>query len=64
MWKKLLGKIEEEVLEKNKVEVSTRGATIGRGEPSEWRIVHRVKKKQPRKWSEDCWARIFSWFRE
>ena len=22
------------------------------------------QKYQPRKWSEDCWARIFSWFRE
>ena len=27
-------------------------------------MVWRVKKYQPRKWSEDCWARIFSWFRE
>ena len=48
--------IDDEVLGKYKVKVSKRGA----GEPSEWR----VKKYQPRKIDKDCWARIFSWFRE
>ena len=56
-----LKKIEEDVLEKYQVEVSKRGAYKGRGEPSEWRMVQRAKKYQPRKWSEDCWARIFSY---
>ena len=37
-------KIEEEVLEKYKVEVSNRGAYKGKGEPSEWRMVQRVNK--------------------
>ena len=27
-------------------------------------MVRRVKKYQARKWGEDCWARLFSWFRE
>ena len=27
-------------------------------------MVRRTKKYRPRKWSEDCWARIFFWFRE
>ena len=27
-------------------------------------MVQRVKKYQTRKWSDDCWARFFSWFRE
>ena len=36
----------------------------GRDEPSEWRIVQRLKRYQPRKWGEDCLAMIFSWFRE
>ena len=34
----MLENIEEEVLEKYKVEVSKRGAYKGRGEPSEWRV--------------------------
>ena len=52
------------MLEKYKVEVSNKGVYKGRGEPSEWRMVQRVEKYQPRKWSEDCRAKIFSWFRE
>ena len=56
--------LEEEVLEKCDVDVSKRGVYKGRGEPSEWRMVQKVKKYQPRKLVEDCWARIFSWFRE
>ena len=39
-------KIEEAVPEKYKVEVSKR-AYSGRGEPSEWRMVQRVKEYQP-----------------
>ena len=48
-WKKLSGKIEEEVLEKYKVEGSKRGAYKGRGQLSEWRMVQRVKNYQRRK---------------
>ena len=40
---KLSDKLQEEVLEKHKVEVSKRGSCKGRGEPSEWRLVQRVK---------------------
>ena len=57
-------KIEEEILGKYKVEDSKRGAHRGRGEPLEWRMVLTGKKYQPRKRGEDCWARIFSLFRE
>ena len=49
------------MLEKDKVEVSKRGAYKRRGEPSESRVV---KTYQPRKCGEDCWARSFPWFRE
>ena len=48
------------MLEKYKVEVSNKGVYKGRGEPSEWRMVQRVEKYPPRKWSEDSWAKIFS----
>ena len=54
----------EEMLEKYKMEVSKKGAYKGRSEPSECRMVRRVKKYPPRKWCEDCWTRIFSWFGE
>ena len=64
MWKKLSDKIEEEVLQRYKVEVNKREANKGRGQPSEWRMVQRVKKYQPRKWSEDCRERILSCFSE
>ena len=62
-WKELFGTMEEEVLEKYKVEETVKGAYKGRDEPSEWRIVQGVKKYQPREWGEGCWARVFSWFR-
>ena len=38
-------KIEEEVLEKCKVEVSKRGAYKGRGEPSQWRMVRHAPER-------------------
>ena len=47
-------KMEEEVLEKCEVEEIKRGACKGRDELSEWRIIQRAKKYQPRKWDEDC----------
>ena len=56
--------MEEEVLEKYKVEEAKNGAYKGRGEPLEWRIVQKEKRYQPPNWGEDCWARIFSWFSE
>ena len=37
-------KIEEQLLDKFQVGVSKRGAYKGRGQPSEWRMVQRVKK--------------------
>ena len=63
-WKRLTGKMEEKVQVKYKVEDSQREAYKGRGAPSELRIVRRIKTYWLREWSEACWARILSWFRE
>ena len=63
-WRTMADKFVEEVLEKCKVKVSKSGSIKGRGEPSEWWMVRRVKKYQPRQWGEDCWERVFSWFRD
>ena len=63
-WKKLAERMEEEVLDKYKVEESKREAFRGRGAPLEWRRVRRSKKYRIRKWGEDYWARIFALFRE
>ena len=42
-WKKVTERIEEEVLDKYKVEDSRREAYRGRGSPLEWRLVSRSK---------------------
>ena len=63
-WRTVAGEIEEEVLNNYKVEDSKREAYRGRGAPLEWSTVRRSNKYRHRKWCEDCWARIFSWFRE
>ena len=63
-WKNLAERMEEEVLDKYKVEESKKGAFTGRGDPLEWKSVRRNKRFKIRKWREDCWARIFSLFRE
>ena len=64
-WKKLAEKIEEEVLDKYKVDDSKRGAYRGRGSSLEWRRrVRQSRKYRLRKWTEHCWARIFALFRE
>ena len=47
----------------SKIEEAKKGAYKGRGESLEWRIVKK-QTYQLRRWSEDCWARILSWFRE
>ena len=47
-WDTLAAKIDEEMLEKQKVKDSKRGAYRGSGEPLQWRLVRRVKKYQPR----------------
>ena len=44
MLEKIAGKMEEEVLNKYKVEDSERGAYRGRGTPLEWRRAGRSKK--------------------
>ena len=49
-WKKLAERIEEEVLDKYKVEESKRGAFRGRGGPLEWRRVCENKRYKMRKW--------------
>ena len=58
-WKKLAERMEEEVLDKYKVEENKRGAFEGRGDPLEWRGVRKNKRYKHRKWGEDRWARIF-----
>ena len=62
-WKKLAERMEEEVLDKYKVEDSKREADRGRGAPLEWRRVRRSQKYKMRKRREDYWARIFALFR-
>ena len=63
-WKGLAERMEEEVLDKYKVQESKKGAFKGRGNTLEGKRVCRNKKYKIRKWREDCWARIFSVFRE
>ena len=55
-WKNLAEKMEEEVLDKCKLEESKREAFRGRGAPLEWTRVCKNKKF--------CWTIIFSLFRE
>ena len=63
-WKKIAGTMEEEVLNKYKVEDSQRGVYRGRGEHLKRRRVRRSKKYRIPEWCEDCKGRIFSWSRE
>ena len=49
-WKKLAEKVEEEVLDKYKVEESKRRALKSRGDPLEWRKVSKTKRDKIRKW--------------
>ena len=56
--------MEEEVLDKYKVEDGKRGAYRGSGSSLEWWRVRKSRKYRTRKWREDCWARIFALFRE
>ena len=49
-WKELAGKMEQEVLDKCKVENSKREAYRGRGSPFELRRVRRSRKYRIRKW--------------
>ena len=47
--------MEEEVLDKYKVEESKREAFRGKGPPLEWRRVRKNKKYRRSNWREDCW---------
>ena len=49
-WKNLAERMEEEVLDKYKVEESKRGAFKGRGNTLKWKIVRRNKRLKIRKW--------------
>ena len=51
-------------LDKYKVKESNKDAFKGRSAPLEWRRVRKNRKYRIRKWREDCWARIFTLFRE
>ena len=59
-WKNLAERMEEEVLDKYKVEKSKMESFRSGGAPLEWRRARKNKKYRIRKWEEDCWARIFS----
>ena len=50
MLKNLAERMEEEVLDKYKVEESKRGAFKGRGNTLKWKIVRRNKRLKIRKW--------------
>ena len=63
-WKKLAERVEEEVLDKYKVEDSKREAYRGRGSTLKRRRVRRTRKHKKRKGREDCWANIFALSRE
>ena len=63
-WTKIAGTTEEGVLNMYKEECTKREAYRGRGAPLDWRLVQRSMKYRILKWCEDCWARIFSWFKE
>ena len=63
-WKNLAKKMEDEVMDKCKVEESKRETFRCTGAPWEWRRVRKNKTYRIRKWREDCWARTFSLFRE
>ena len=63
-WKKLAERMEEEVLDKYKVEDSERGVYRGRGFPLEWRRVRKSRKYRIKKWGEYCRARTIALFRE
>ena len=49
LWKELCGNMEEEVLEKYKVDEAKKIAYQERGEPLRWQIVKKKKRYQPRK---------------
>ena len=63
-WKKLAAKIEEEVLDKYKMDDSRRSAYRGRASLLERTRVRRSRMHRIRKWREDCWARMFALFKE
>ena len=53
-WRSLAERMEDEVLDKYKVEDSKKEAFKGRSAQSEWRRVRRSKKNKIRRWEEDC----------
>ena len=64
-WKNLAERMEEEVLDKYKVEDNKREAFRGGGaSPPGTEEGAQKHKIQQKKWREDCWARVFSLCRE
>ena len=63
-WRRLAEKMDEEVLDKCKVDDSKRGAYTGRGFLLERRRAGKSKKHRIKKWREDYWARVFYLFGE
>ena len=63
MWKRLPEKFELEVLE-TKVEVNKVRSIQRKRAAVEVKDGPEGQKYEPCQMGEDCWARIFSWFRE
>ena len=49
-WKNLAERMEEDVLDKHKVEENKKGTFKGRGDPLQWRRVRRSAKHRIRQW--------------
>ena len=62
-WKKLAGRMEEDVLDKYNVEESNKEVTNGRSASLGWRRVRKNKTYRMKEWREDCWSRILSVWR-
>ena len=63
VWKTLGEQMDEVLGNVHSRRKRKKSAFKGRGEATEWRIVQRVKKYQPRKWcEEDCLTRIYTCF--
>ena len=63
-WKKLTEQIEDEVLDKFKVEDSKREAFRGRGARWSGDWCAKARNTEQESGVQDCWARIFAFFRE
>ena len=61
-WKKLAERMEEDVLDKHKVEESKREPLKAEVTPWNGEEYAKTRDIKIRNWREDCWARMFSLF--